>query len=452
MTLSDARGVPVSTQNRRALDHFEQALWRFHSYVGDPIETIDEVLAEQPDFVLAHVFRATLLLLSSERQYLSEAANHIEHAEALRSQANERERGLTAAARRWLEGDWPAACQTWEEVLVQHPRDAFALQAAHLTDFFLGDSKNLGNRIARVLPAWDEDLPSYSYVLGMGAFGLEECNHYQRAEAMGRRALELELRDGWAVHAVTHVMEMENRYDDGIAWLRSREPDWSPDNGLAFHNWWHLALFHLEREEYDAMLELYDQHIYPEPSSCSMQMLDASALLWRLQLADVDVGERWSQLADDWANKAEQENGYYAFNDVHALMAYLYAGRSQAIADLVQAMEQAVDQVGINSMMTHDVGLPAARGLIAFAESRFDDAIDYLSQVRGIAHRFGGSHAQRDVINLTLIEAAQRGGHKKLAAHLLNERLAHKPYSPLAHRLMYRTQALAKRREALAEA
>ncbi|MCB1810065.1 MAG: tetratricopeptide repeat protein, partial [Candidatus Competibacteraceae bacterium] len=177
MSLTDARGVPVSIENRRALDHFERALWRFHSYVGDPIETIDEVLAEQPDFVLAHIFRATLLLLTSERQYQSEAKNSIQQAEALIHQANERERGLFSAARCWLEGDWPAACRAWEAVLVDYPRDAFALQAAHLTDFFLGDSANLGNRIARVLPAWDEDLPSYSYILGMGAFGLEECNH-----------------------------------------------------------------------------------------------------------------------------------------------------------------------------------------------------------------------------------------------------------------------------------
>jgi hypothetical protein len=431
----DARGVAVSTPNRTALDHYEQALWQFHSYVGNPIETIDAALIAQPDFVLGHAFRATLLLLTSERQYLAEARASIERAEQLAHTATARERGLIRAARCWLEGDWPGACQAWEAVLVDHPRDALALQAAHLTDFYLGDAKNLADRVARVLPAWDEQTPSYSYILGMYAFGLEECNHYGRAEELGRRALALEPRDGWSVHAVTHVMEMQARFDEGIAWLRTRQHDWAPDNAFAFHNWWHLALYHLERADYAEILALYDDHIYPQASGVSLQMLDASALLWRLQLFNVDVGERWARLADDWAAKADPEDGYYAFNDVHALMAYLGAGRDREIAALLKAMERALDGPGVNAMMTREVGLPVARALIAFTEARYEEAIEQLAQVRGSAQRFGGSHAQRDLLNLTLIEAARRAGSARLAAHLLNERAAHKPHSPLTGRL-----------------
>ena len=440
MLLTDARDLSVSTQNPSALDKFEHALWQFHSYVDDPIVTIDEALVEQPDFVLGHIFRATLLLLSSERQYLADAEQSLQRAEGLLSVANDRERRLLQAAWLWHRGDWSGACRQWDNVLVDYPCDAFALQAAHLTDFLLGDSKNLADRVARVLPAWDETLSSYSYVLGMYAFGLEECNHYRRAEETGRRALELQLRDGWAVHAVTHVMEMENRYDEGIDWLLNREQDWAPDNAFAYHNWWHLALFHLERAEYEAMLRLYDQQIYPQASDCSMQMLDASALLWRLQLQDVDVGERWARLADDWAAKAERENGYYAFNDVHALMAYLNAQRRREVDDLLRTMEDAANQAVVNGYMTREVGLPVALGLIAFAEARYDDCIEQLLPVRTIAQRFGGSHAQRDVLNLTLIEAAQLAGRDRLATHLLNERLAYKPHSPLAQRLASRAQ------------
>lgn len=441
MNLSDARDVPVSTQNRQALDQFEHALWQFHSYVDDPIASIDHALLEQPDFVLAHVFRATLLLLSSERQYLDEAEQSLNKAEALRQTANDRERRLIQATRLWLNGDWPGACRQWDNLLVDYPRDAFALQAAHLTDFLLGDSKNLADRVARVLPQWDENTPSFSYLLGMYAFGLEECNHYHRAEQAGRRALELEARDGWAVHAVTHVMEMQNRYDEGIEWLRNQEQDWAPNNAFAFHNWWHLALYHMERAEYQTMLGIYDQNIYPESSDCSMQMLDASALLWRLQLQDIDVGERWSRLASDWAAKAAQENGYYAFNDVHALMAYLNDERQQDIDNLLNAMVEGANDTGINASMTREVGLPVALGLIAFAEARYDECIQHIDPVRTIAHRFGGSHAQRDVLNLTLIEAAQRAGQDRLATHLINERLAYKPQSPLARRLMTLAQA-----------
>ena len=83
--------------------------------------------------------------------------------------------------------------------------------------------------------------PGYGYVLGMYAFGLEETANYAGAEATGRRALELNPRDPWAVHAVAHVMEMQGRLRDGIDWLTTRQADWSVDNGLAFHNWWHLG-------------------------------------------------------------------------------------------------------------------------------------------------------------------------------------------------------------------
>ncbi|MDX1433396.1 MAG: tetratricopeptide repeat protein, partial [Gammaproteobacteria bacterium] len=444
MTQRDLRGVPVSTDNPRALELFETALVQFHTYVGDPVATIEEAIEEAPDFVLGHAVRATLLLLASEAQYLPGVRQSLEAAEGLSHRANDRERGLTLAARRWFEGDWQGACEAWDRVLVDHPTDAFAVQAAHLTDFFLGDAVNLRDRLARVLPAWSEDTPSYSYLLGMYAFGLEECNLYAQAETIGRRALDIEPKDGWGVHAVTHVLEMQARVDEGIEWLTSREADWAPDSGFAFHNWWHLALFHLDRDDTAAALELYDRRIYPAPSGMSMQMLDASALLWRLWLQDVDIGDRWSTLAEDWEGKLEVENGYYAFNDVHALMALRCDGRDEAadrvIADLERAAARGDDT---NAVMSREVGLPVARAIDAFCRGRYDDAVDQLFALRPIANRFGGSHAQRDLLSQTLIEAALRAGKPALARHFINERTALKPSSPLAWRYLARAKLAA---------
>ncbi|MDH3694937.1 MAG: tetratricopeptide repeat protein [Gammaproteobacteria bacterium] len=431
--LKDTRNEPVSTTNARALDYYETALTQFQTYVGDPVETIELALQEDPGFVLGHAFRATMLLLMSERQYLPEIRKSIESAETSPKNANDRERGLTRAARQWLEGDWRGASVTWDKVLADHPRDALALQAGHLMDFYLGDAVNLRDRVARALPHWDESTPGYSYVLGMQAFGYEECNDYAKAEQTGRHALELDAKDGWAVHAVAHVLEMQTRFDEGIEFLKSRENDWAPDNGFAFHNWWHLALYYLERCDYGRALELYDTQVNPEPTGMSLQMLDASALLWRIHLRDVDTGNRWSTLADEWLKKVPQENGYYAFNDLHALMALLNARRDQEAQQLLQDMEvTAQSDVGINSMMSREVGLPAARAFAAFAHGKYAEVVDDLMHVRTRANRFGGSHAQRDVLNQTLIEAAIRSKQHGLAHNLVNERLAWKPHSPLA--------------------
>ena len=237
----DLRGVPVSHGNAEALDRYEVALRQFQSYVGDPIATLDGAVAASPDFVMGHLFRALALFTMSEKSMLPTIGESLASAERFRSTANDRERGLMEATARFVGGDWHAGNLLLDRVLAAHPRDALALQVGHLMDFYQGDALNLRNRVSRVLPAWDERTPGYSYVLGMHAFGLEEMNQYAEAEGTAMRALALEPKDGWAVHAVTHVMEMQGRIDEGARFLAARENDWSPDNGFAFHNWWHLC-------------------------------------------------------------------------------------------------------------------------------------------------------------------------------------------------------------------
>src|SRR5690606_13270361 len=204
-------------------------------------------------------------------------------------------------------------------------------------DFFRGDALNLRNRVSRVLPQWDRSLPGYSYVLGMHAFGLEEMNQYPQAEAEARRALEIEPRDGWLVHAATHVMEMQGRIDEGIAWLESRRDDWAPDNAFAYHNWWHLALFYLDDARYDKVLALYDNGVHPERAPLLISLVDATALLWRLYLEGVDVGSRFEGVAGEWEQQLAEEAGFYAFNDFHAAMAFAACGREKPLAQLKAA-------------------------------------------------------------------------------------------------------------------
>lgn len=435
-TRLDARAVPVSSCRPESLEDYEIALRQFQSYFGDPTETLAATLERDPEFVMGHVFNASAMLMMSERQYLPSIRDSIERGEALAHKSNPREKGLLAAARLWMEGRWDQACVAWDQVLADYPLDALAIQCAHLTDFYLGDAVNLRDRIGRVIGSWSKDAPGYSFILGMQAFGLEECNQFGKAEEAAREALAIEARDPWSVHAVAHVLEMQNRYEEGQQFLRSRIDDWAPDNGFAFHNWWHLALYHLEREDFSGALELYDEQILPGDSDVSLQMLDASALLWRLHLQDVDVAGRWGRIADLWARKTPAENGYYAFNDLHAIIALAGAGRldeaRQVLADLKQA---AVTNPGLTRMMARDVGVPASAAIIAYAEQRYADAVDCLYPIRSIANRFGGSNAQRDILSQTLIESAIRSGQSGLATNLVNERRVHKPFSPLTRRL-----------------
>jgi hypothetical protein len=428
MALKDMHGEPVSTSDRRSLDRFEHASNLLSGFFADPLAVIDGALEEDPDFVMGHCLRAGLMLMSAEKSAVPELRRSVEAAEALASTANTRERGHMAAARAWLEGDFHRAGDLYGQVLLDHPRDLLALQVAHQIDFFVGNTAMLRDRPARVLPQWDAGIPGYGYVLGMQAFGLEENNIFRRAEDTGRHAVELTPRDPWAIHAVAHVMEMEGRLGDGIRWMTTRVDDWAPDNMLAVHNWWHLALYHLDYGQADKTLEIYDQHIRPKPGGPAIELVDATSMLWRLHLRGVDVGDRWRAVADAWELMAE--DGYYAFNDMHAMMAFVGDGRNHAVRRLLEVLNRRAAGTGSNAAMTREVGLPVCAAIRAFADGFHGPAIDLLLPVRAVSHRFGGSNAQRDVITLTLIEAALRGDRANLARALTAERTDLKPSSP----------------------
>ena len=439
MAHTDARGLAVSTQHARSVERYEAALALLNGYYADPLAEIDAALEDDPAFAMGHAFRAGLMVTAGDGTAAPLLRQSVEAGEALYAQANDRERRHIAAARAWLDGRFDQALRQYGDLVMDYPHDLLAIQVAHLCDFLLGQSSMLRDRIGQVLPHWDTHTPGYSYLLGMQAFGFEETQLYDRAEATGHRALDINRRDPWAVHAVAHVMEMQGRTDDGVAWLDSRRDDWASDNMFAVHNWWHLALFHLEAGHTEEVLALFERYIARPLPAIALDLIDASAMLWRLHLRGVEVGQRWQPVADDWLGRGAA--GYYAFNDVHAIMASLGAGRPDGAAALRAALDTAAQGEGTNAAMARDVGLPVADALIAFERGEFAQTIELLLPVRLIAHRFGGSHAQRDIIGLTLIEAAIRDGRASLAGALTAERAALKPMSPSLQILVRRADA-----------
>ena len=437
--MKDTAGYEMTGASTRSHDTLEQALHQFRCYIGDPVATVDSALAASPGLVMGHVLKAYLHLLGTEPGAMPVARAAHEAAAAL--PANDRERRHIQAIGHVIEGRWRAAAIALEDLSVEYPRDALALQAGHMIDFFIGDSRMLRDRIARALPAWGKSVPGYHAVLGMLAFGLEETGDYARAEAEGRLSVGLEPRDGWGQHAVAHVMEMQGRRRDGIAWMRANPEAWSHDSFFAVHNWWHVALFHLGLGEIDEALALYDGPIHGKASSVVLEMIDASAMLWRLHLRGVDVGNRWDAIARNWEPVASAGN--YAFNDMHAMMAFVGAGRVKAADAVLEAQRAAMDTAGDNAQFTREVGHAATRAIRAFGDGDYGETVRLLRPIRSYAHRFGGSHAQRDLLDLTLIEAASRAGHDRLAAALRAERANAKPEASAATMTSVRAGKLA---------
>jgi hypothetical protein len=432
--MRDSLGLEITGATPAALEHYAQALHELQCFIGDPVASIDKAIVAAPDFVMAHVFKGYLFALATEREAMAVAAEC--HAAAARLEGTQRERAHVAALGKLAANRWHEASAALEDISIDEPRDVLALQVGHQVDFFTGNARLLRDRIARALPAWSAAMPGYHALLGMHAFGLEEMGDYASAEVEGKRGVELEPRDGWSQHAVAHVMEMQSRQRDGIAWMRADTDAWTEDSFFQVHNWWHLALFHYDLGEVDEVLKLYDGPIYGPRSPLAINMVDASALLWRLSLRGVDVGDRWGPLAANWAPKAGDRN--YAFNDVHAVMAFVGAGESKLVDAVIEAQREAMRADDDNVGFTRDVGHPLALAIKAFGDGNYRETIRLMRPIRGIANRFGGSHAQRDVIDLTLIEAALRAGDVPLSRALAAERHAQRPASPLSQLFVQR--------------
>lgn len=427
-SLTDCRGVPVSYQDAQAIAWLERAHECALAFRGDAIAEVDALLAAHPNFVMAHLFKAAWLTQAMETRIYNDMVTAVEAARSHIAAANERERGHLAAVEAWIKGDFFGAVQLWEEVLTTNPKDLLALQLVHLTDVLLGDVVGQRDAVARVFYLWDEGDPGFEFVLGFYSFGLEENRDFMHAEEMGRLALALRPDNPYAVHAVAHVMEMKGRQAGGIRFMNDHVDSWSTSN-FANHLWWHLSLFHLDVCDTDRVLEIFDQHLRSSDSAGDRyEELDAAALLWRLKLLDVDVGERWHELADRWEPAAQDT--LYAFNDVHAMMAFVADDRDEAAKALLSANERYLESASdANVAMSREMGMPFCLALQDFQRGRYACCVDRLLPVRYKTHRLGGSFAQRDVIGWTLLEAALRARRFDLAQALANERCALKPTS-----------------------
>ncbi len=321
--------------------------------------------------------------------------------------ASRREADYVEALAAYLAGRPSRAVRVLDRVLERHPEDALAMKLVHAIHFFLGDRHGMLGSMRSVIGSYDAAHPHAGYAMGCMSFALEETGAYIEAEYYGRAGLDLAPDDAWGLHAVAHVYDMTARNDTGVAWLSSQPERWAHCNNFGYHVWWHLALFHLDRGEYDRVLELYDGKVRAEHTDDYRDISNGAAMLVRLEIEGVDVGDRWEELAVLAAGRVE--DGAVVFADLHYLLS-LHGGERDAEAEMLIARLARDAQRRDHDM--HEVaavaGLPEARGLAAFRAGKYDVAFEQLRRARPCLQRIGGSHAQRDVFTRLLIEAGIR--------------------------------------------
>jgi tetratricopeptide (TPR) repeat protein len=412
MRLEDHRGLELSGASPRALELFEGALAEHLSFRETAPGSLARALEDSPGFVMAHALQAYQALGGRNPAGAATAESLV--ARVAQRPMNPRERAHVRAIAALAAGEHERASTIHDAILAEHPRDVLALNVAHSCDYMRGDVRNLRRRVARVLGDWHAGVPGYHAVLAMYAFGLEEAGCYARAEDTARRALELNPWDVRAHHAVAHVHEMLGRAEQGIRWAGERAAYWANDSAVAIHNWWHVALFHLALGRRAQALAIYDARIRPGLDRALSVLIDATALLWRFELAGAGTGGRWHALAERWAPHAE--DAYCAFSDLHAMMAFVADERRASADALLAAQRRRVGRGGTNDAMTRFIGLPACRALRAFGDGRYGEAATLLGELPAIAHRLGGSRAQHGIIASTLDEASRRAARRAYRA------------------------------------
>jgi hypothetical protein len=426
--LTDGFGAEVSYNDPAAVVQFTTAARKMLAFEPDPVGSMLELLRQHPDFVMARCLVAGGYLVASDARMQRPLAAQYDELLPREAGANDRERGHIRAVRLWLEGDWYGASQAYADVLARHPRDLCALQFGHQVDFLLGQSARSRDRSARTLPHWDPSERDGGFIHGMLSFGLEESGQYGLAEEAALRALDLNPRDRWAIHGRAHCYEMQGQTGGGISFMQSRREEWGEENYLACHIAWHLALMHIERAEYDEVLGLHDRYMHIEDDSVLMDMHDSCALLWRLSMNGVDVGDRWAKVS--WRYEEVADQAYMGFNDLHAVMAFVATDNYAGVDRVLTALRQQAGGTSQRATIARLAGLPIAEAFCAFGRGDNATAMDLFAAHRYSSHLFGGSAAQRDVITLTYLESALRAGRVDVAEALLAERRLLKPESP----------------------
>ncbi|MEV4249053.1 hypothetical protein AB0J63_37270 [Streptosporangium canum] len=220
----------------------------------------EAALAEDPGFPMGNALAAYLGLLTTEP---ADARGARERFARFRSGADvtalpPRERAHVHAVQALLDGDLLTCGTLLGRITEECPRDAPALIAGHQVDFLTGDARALRDRVGGALSAWGEDDRHYGHLLGMYAFGLEEAGHYDRSEEVGLRAVELNPRDVWGVHAVAPTYETQGRFGEGVRYLDDRLADWSTGTFFNARTWWHYSLYALEAGATSRVLDIYD--------------------------------------------------------------------------------------------------------------------------------------------------------------------------------------------------
>lgn len=419
---TDSLGNPVSLEHTASLSAVNDFVEGFISSEARVANILSVADADNSPLVQAGA--AALHMFAESREGPVNALPFIERALTSPVHATERERRFVQAVAAWVDGNVPAAIALHEEQAREYPRDLASLKLGQYHLFNRGDSPGMLRLALAALPH-AADVP---YLHGMAAFGWEQCHLLAQAEAAARQAIGMVHKEPWAHHALAHVMLTEGRLHEGLQFMEDVSTTWTGLNSfMVTHNWWHTALFLLEFDRADEVLRLYDQQVWGVVKDYSQDQINAVSLLARLELAGVDVGDRWQDLASHLTTRLSDH--VLPFLDVQYLYGLARAARPEADALLRNIEAHAHAMPPHEAHAWQRVAVPAAHGALAHARGDWAGAVESLGLALPRLAEIGGSHAQRDLFEQLYLDALVKAGHLGAAQHLMQQRLRSQPES-----------------------
>ncbi len=423
----DERGHAMTTGSAAAAAAIDSAIHGFLHWKAAVMPDIKAALQADPAFGFGHVVNALLLLGARNAAYGGKVSESLAVARAGAAEMTERERLYLSALEAAAAGRIAEAVACYEQVLASHPTDLLAQRLSQMELFWLGEMAWSADISARVAPHWDEGVPSYGIHLSCRAFDLEETHRYEEAERLGRQAVEIDPTDVWGTHAVAHVLIMQGRHAEGIAWLEGLKDHWAEANQMQLHLWWHRCLFHMERGETDAVVEIYDawvrnrEHpLLKAVPDLYIDLQNGASMLLRLELAGIDVGNRWDELAEIALARLDDHTS--AFTSAHFAVILAAAGRFAEAERLLESMRAfAADDQGTLGPRYQVAVIPAAEAALAHRRGDHEAVIAALLPVRRMLWQMGGSDAQRDLFFMILADSLAKTGRRDLLAILLGD-------------------------------
>jgi tetratricopeptide (TPR) repeat protein len=374
-------------------------------------------MAADGEFALAHAGAALFALFQGDG---AAATTSVERARGLVGGATRRERQHVEALAAVAGGEAARGLGLIEEHVREFPRDALLVHQAGSTIGLGGRADREEHRAAfveRLAPAYGDDWWYQSAL----AFAYHEVGRYEESRRLSERSLAQYPGNANASHNIAHICYETVDNEGGIAMLTDWLDDYDRRAPFYCHLAWHLALFELQCGRPARAFAIHERDIAPS-ANARLAMIDGSALLWRFELDGVKVGPLpWRPLADLAARVTKPG---FIFGDIHAALAYASIGDDKSLSALIDGL-RTLDAKG--HPIAGTVALPLVRGVAAFVAGDYAGALALFESVDGQIHRVGGSHAQWELFEETMVVCHLRLGRPDDATRLLRRRLAARP-------------------------